>query len=516
LTFGELAFIGATGGATANRLYIAGAQGVCVWIGAQILNQPTFWSGLTAQTTIPTVSAVRDALIAGFGSGGEMTFGSDLSVRIAANKFFGKYTRGDTIPAQGQTVKWVIENALTETISPTVPAISFNAPNNTVSAGQTSGTINLNVSYTIQTIGAVAAGSTLEFRYGAGSWIFLTGSLNNASTSYSNSYSASFNRLTDSGADGRWGSAALTYRYTVHDSAGASASNTGTITPSTVANPSVSAWSVNANSLRTGLLGATNGTETHTYREKGNTFCTIGYTITRGNTFIPLTSYVTQARQFFNGAWGAWTNIGSANAISGNPLNLAPSGITFTPSVTGASLDQLQFRVAINDDYYDGAGSGPGTTYDAGTGADVYFNYMVFYGTTASVPSVSSDFRGLCSGLISGNSTTNPGSGVNIGANSLSQTWAGLPGTPGGKVFIIAVPDGVTIQSVLDSGDSFNDQFPVAFNFGGAPNTTFTTIPDRNGNAKNYNVYIMSNAVDYNNSSRYHIITRTNAAVTTP
>jgi hypothetical protein len=58
LTFGELAFIGASGGATANRLYIAGPQGTCIWIGAQILNQPTYWSGATAETTIPTVSAV--------------------------------------------------------------------------------------------------------------------------------------------------------------------------------------------------------------------------------------------------------------------------------------------------------------------------------------------------------------------------------------------------------------------------------------------------------------------------
>ena len=64
LTFGELAFIGASGGATAYRLYIADNAGVCVWIGAQILNAPTFWSGATAQTTIPTVEAV-DTRISG-------------------------------------------------------------------------------------------------------------------------------------------------------------------------------------------------------------------------------------------------------------------------------------------------------------------------------------------------------------------------------------------------------------------------------------------------------------------
>ena len=58
LTFGELAFVQGTG-LTANRLYIADNTGVCVWIGAQILDAPEYWSGITAQTTIPTVSAVE-------------------------------------------------------------------------------------------------------------------------------------------------------------------------------------------------------------------------------------------------------------------------------------------------------------------------------------------------------------------------------------------------------------------------------------------------------------------------
>jgi hypothetical protein len=59
LTFGELAFVQGSGGYTANRLYIANNAGVCVWIGAEILNSPTYWSGATAETTIPTVSAVE-------------------------------------------------------------------------------------------------------------------------------------------------------------------------------------------------------------------------------------------------------------------------------------------------------------------------------------------------------------------------------------------------------------------------------------------------------------------------
>lgn len=74
LTFGELAFIGSTGGATANRLYIAGPQGVCVWIGAEILQAPTFWSGDTADTTIPTVGAVENRITSRLSSGSVSSF----------------------------------------------------------------------------------------------------------------------------------------------------------------------------------------------------------------------------------------------------------------------------------------------------------------------------------------------------------------------------------------------------------------------------------------------------------
>lgn len=74
LTFGEMAFIGATGGATASRLYIAGPQGVCVWIGAEILNSPTFWIGATAETTLPTVSAVEGRITTRLSSGAVTSF----------------------------------------------------------------------------------------------------------------------------------------------------------------------------------------------------------------------------------------------------------------------------------------------------------------------------------------------------------------------------------------------------------------------------------------------------------
>lgn len=515
LTFGELAFVQGSGGFTANRLYIANNAGVCVWVGAEILNTPTYWSGATAQTTIPTVSAVRDALIAGVGSNGVLTFSSDLSVNISAGKYFGKYTRGDTIPAQGQTVKWVIENALSETIAPTINALTFNSPNNSVAFGQTAGSISVNVNYTIKTAGACAAGSTLEFRYGNGTWTTLSPSLksdsNGTDQPYSATYLHSFNRLTDTGADGRWGTARFNYRYTVHDTAGSSASNTGFIDPATSANPSTTWSTLSAASLRTGIFGATNGTETNYYREKGNTFTTVNFTVNRGNSYIPLTGYQLQVREFVNGAYGSWTGVTSAS-VSNNPPTVTRA-VSFTPSASGASLDQMQFRVRINDEYYDGSGSNPGTTYDQvfGESPEVYFNYMIFYGATLAMPTTGSDFRGLCSGLIAGNPTVNFGSGAAIGANGMSNPFAGLPGAGTNVVFIVAFPDGVTLTSVIDS----NINQAVNFAEGGSPNTTFTTIPDRSGVNKNYNVYIMKNTQAYGDS-RYHTVTRSSDPVTQP
>lgn len=515
LTFGEMAFVQGSG-FTANRLYIADNAGVCVWVGAQILNSPTFWSGLTAQTTIPTIQAVENRIVAG----GGVTFSGPITVNIAEGKFFGKYKKNDIIPATGQTVKWVIEDALQERISPTITLTS----SSTVAYGQTGGTIALVPSYTIRTAGASAAGTTLEFRYaGAGSWQSLTTALKNDALGQDQLYSTTFNhttwnRASDSGSGGTYGFTALTYRWTVSDTQGASASielngGAGIVPANGVAvNPSVSfAAGITAASLRTGVLGAPSGTETNTFREKGNTFTTVNFTISSANSFIPLTNYVLQAAERIGNStsWSAWTNVKS-EAISGTANVIR--GLTFIPINPGRSLDAMKFRVRVNDIRL----NSQGITFDSSE-PEVFFDYLMFFGGTANTSIDGTVIRGLSSGIVAGNHNTT-GGGANGGAGAMATTISSVmtsanavaaTGPNSNTRFIIAVPDSVTVTQVIDtflSNADITASFPLS--------TTITSINDRSGIPKDYNVYILTNT-GYADGPHLHNITRT-GTVTQP
>jgi hypothetical protein len=489
LTFGELAFVQGSG-ATANRLYIAGSSGGTAWVGAEILNSPVYWSGLTAQTTLATVSATENRIVAG----GGVTFASDITVNISAGKYFGKYTRGDIIPATGKTVKEVVELSLSEVIAPTM---SLTTVGQSVTFGQTSGSLSITVGYTIKTAGASAAGSTLEFRYGSGTWTTLSSALKDDAKGTDVAYSSVFahttwNRSVDAESGGGYSTTALNYRYTVHDTFGASASATGTIGAGGAVLPSVSfAAGITAPTLRTGSFAAPSGTETHTFREKGNTFTTVNFVVSRANSYVPLTNYVLQAQELVNNSLGGWTTIKS-EAISGNPGTVT-KGLTYSPSASGASLDQLQFRVRVNDQYNNTLG----TTTDSAT-QTVYFDYMIFFGATTNVPTTSADIRGLSSGIIAGNPAVFGSGG---GGTSISNPFTGLVGGANNK-FIVALPDSVTPTTIVDSA-TFADVSPSFI-----LSATLTAVNDRSGSPKNYNVYIMDNTNPYNDS-RTHTVTRT-------
>ena len=510
LTFGELAFVQGDGseGRTANRLYIADNRGVCVWIGAEILNSPTYWSGATAETTVPTVGAVEGRIVAG----GGVTFSGPITVNIADGKFFGKYKKNDVIPATGQTVKWVIEDALQESVAPVVTLTS----SSTVAYGQTSGTITLVPGYTIKTAGATAVGSTLEFRYaGAASWTTLSTTLKNNNgqdVPYSTTYDhTGWNRASDAGSGGTYGFTALTYRWTVHDTSGVSASielNGGAgIIPGggVVVNPSVSfSAGITAASLRTGVFGAPSGTENNTYREKGNTFTTVNFQVSAANTFIPLTNYVLQASERIGNStsWSAWTNVKS-EAISGtSPIT---RGLTYMPTNSGQSLDAMRFRVRVNDIRL----NFQGTTFDS-SAPEVFFDYLMFFGGTANTNIDGTVIRGLSSGIVAGShNTTGGGAGGGFGAiattisNVMSQANAVAATGPNSNTrFIIATPDNVSISTVIDSITGFD--VAGSFNL----SSELTTVNDRSGIPKNYNVYIMTNTGYVDPQPHLHTITR--------
>jgi hypothetical protein len=473
-------------------LYIAGSSGGTAWVGAEILNSPVYWSGSTAETTLATVSAIENRIVAG----GGVTFASDIAVNISAGKYFGKFTRGDIIPATGKTVKEVVELSLNEVIAPTIS----NSASGTILFGQTSGSNTISVGYTIKTAGASAAGATLEFMYrGAASWTTLSTTLKDDTKGTDQAYTGSFthntwNRASDAGSGGTYGTTVLDYRYTVRDTFGATASLVSSVSPAvSVATSTVSfAAGITASTLRTGAFGAPSGTETATFREKGNTFTTVNFVVSRANQYVPLANYVLQAQELVNNSLGGWTTIKS-EAISGNPASVT-RGLTFSPSASGASLDQMQFRVRVNDQYNNTVG----TTADSNT-QTVYFDYMVFFGATTNVPTTSADIRGLSSGIVAGNPAVFGSGG---GGTSITNPFSGLLAGAVNNKYIVAFPDSVTPTTIVDSA-TVGDVSGVFFLSG-----TLTAVNDRNGSPKNYNVYIMDNTSPYNDS-RTHSVTRT-------
>ena len=472
LTFGELAFVQG-GGATANRLYIAGSSGETAWVGAEILNSSIYWSGSTAETTLATISATENRIVAG----GGVTFASNLTVNIDTGKYFGKYTKGDVIPALGQTVKWVIENALSETIT---PGIKLAVSVTNVPFGQTA-----NISYTvtpeyqIKTVGATAAGATLEWKrandanYTSYSGVFY----DNASPFATNG--ATFTVTAQSGItnNSAWNTNSFQYRYTVHDSAGASASSpVVTVTVVSNAIPTVSSFAAAASTL---LTAETNG-----IRERGNSYSNITGTITSQNSFVPLTHWKLQYSENGSGVWSD-TNKPSAGfqVVTPNSQTAAIS-TNHTPPTTG--LSRVDYRILATDTYQISIGA----TATLATTAGVSFGYRIFYGPTGSVPTTSANIKTLT------------GISMASGTNSAPNPFVLNAGTEY-KNFVVALPENLTISEVEDldllGGQSILASYAAQ---------TDINVDDREGGTKAYNIYVMTQGITYGSNHR-HQVTRT-------
>jgi hypothetical protein len=471
LTFGELAFVQGSG-ATANRLYIAGSSGGTAWVGAEILNSPTYWSGLTAQTTLATVSAIENRIVAG----GGVTFASDITVNISAGKYFGKYTRGDIIPATGKTVKEVVELSLSEVIAPLITI----SPSGTIDFGQTSGSISLAVTYTIKTAGASAAGSTLEFQYnGAGSWTTLSSAMKDDTKGTDAQYSSTFthntwNRANDAGSGGTYGTTVFNYRYTIHDTFGATATISTTRTPVGASSPIVDTFVA---------AGNVSAPETNAVREKGNTYSTITATLKRVNQYVPLTNWKLQYRENGIGAY-ADTNTPSAGwqAVSGNPSSVSIS----TNHAPANTVNRVDYQVVVRDQYRDTLSSSVDVTPSGQPG--VSFGYKIFYGATASIPTNSAGVRTL------------PGVSMASGTNAFANPFT-LNSGIAFKNFVIALPTNITVLTQADLE-------AIGASPGYALSGSLTAVNDVAGNSKNYNVYTLTNGSTYAENHR-HVITTT-------
>jgi hypothetical protein len=470
LTFGEMAFVQG-GGYTANRLYIADNAGVCIWIGGQIVNSPTYWSGMTAETTVPTVSALESRVVAG----GGLTFASNLNVNIDVGKYFGKYKKGDVIPAQGQTVKWVIEDALSETIT---PGVSLSRSASSVPFGQTSSiSYTLTPRYQIKTIGATAAGATMEWRRtGDSGWTAYSGVFYDNTEPWGGTNGTTFDVAAVSGItlNGLYDTRTFEYRYTVHDTAGASASVTTTVSVASYTNNTVTSF-VSAGSVST--------PETNAIREKGNIASTLSGTINRQNTYVPLTYWKLQFSE--NGGAYADTNQPSAGwqAVSGNPSTVSISGVNHSPTNT---INRVDYRVVVRDAYRDRLDSN-GVNLTPSGQPGVSFGYKIFYGATATIPTSSSEVRTL------------PGVCMASGTNAFPNPFILNSGTTY-KDFVVAVPDNIVISTQEDL-DALNASPGYALS------GSLTSVNDAASNAKDYNVYTLTNAVPYDSNHRHRITT---------
>lgn len=271
--------------------------------------QQVFSNGTTAEINLGYIGPT--------GSG--FVFDADLVAAFAIGKSFGRYLPGETIPAVGKTAVDVIKQAMVEPLAPTV-GLTTNA---TIQFNQTGITNGLTASYTINTLGASVSSALLEWkRSNEVAYTTLTGSTANP---------LYFVHTT---TDTNYNTNGFNYRYTVTDSAGATAAALLTVTPAAYSGPTA-AFAITA--------ATSSSPETSTLRVLGNTSSNISATITRNSPLVPIQHYQWQ----FRNESGAYQNIGGTFAAPGtNPFNTGTTSHSFGFTATSAN-----YRLAIVDGF---------------------------------------------------------------------------------------------------------------------------------------------------------------------
>jgi hypothetical protein len=384
-------------------------------------------------------------------TGSEFIFDSDLTAAFGFSKSFGKYVQGDTIPAQGKTAVELIKNAMIAALAPGVTLASSTS----ILFNQTAISNVLTFSHTINSLGASLSAVSLEHRRnGAGAWTVL-----------STTGTASSGTFTHTMTDSAFGaSGTFNYRFIVTDTVGATGQGIKDIALGTY-----------AQNGRTLTVTGTNITSNESFakREKGNVATTISGVITKGNTYVPLTSWQWE----FQVDGGGWTPIGTSNTISGDPSTV-PTGATTHSTAT--TVGSAAYRIKVTDT------SQTNTTSSATIN---YYNY-IFYGPTGFAPTTSSHVRSLPSRALSINTTTEP-----------INPFTFVTGTVY-KDFTIAMPDPRVLSSVKDV-ESSNADITSEYVLSG-----LTGIQDFAGATSVYKVYIYSPSIPYQPSSHTHSVTR--------
>ena len=382
--------------------------------------------------------------VAATASGVLETFPADILVSLSPGKSFGKYVNGDVIPSVGKTAVEVIIQSLTEPITPTVTLNS----STTIGFNQTAISNVLTYTYSINSSGATAASTTLEWRRNnTGSWTTLSTDTNLFTFTHS---------LTDTG----FNTQPFNYRYTMTDSQSATNLATKDITPTSYIAPSIS-FSVIAATL--------SSIETNSKREKGNIDSNISGLITRNSTNVGLSFYQLQYQK--NGS-GSWVNIGATVSISGATAAIPVTNDNDTINLSDAT--SIGYRVQVTDSHQ---------TTTSTTNLVNLLN-IIFYGSTSSVPLSSSDVRELTNNIFT--------DGLNPFTLNTGTTY---------NNFVVAMPSVLNITEVLDI-DALSANITDSYII-----NTFNVL-DFIGTNVSYDVYTMTNAIPYSSNHR-HQITRT-------
>jgi hypothetical protein len=303
-------------------------------------------------------------------TGSGFVFDADLIAAFASGKSFGRYLPGQTIPAVGKTAVDVIKQAMVEPLAPTV-GLTTNA---TIQFNQTGITNGLTASYTINTLSASVSTALLEWkRSNEVSYTSLTGST--ANPLYF------LHTLTDT----NYNTNGFNYRYTVTDSAGATAVAQLTVTPVAYSAPTAT-FAITA--------ATSSSPETATLRVLGNTSSNISATITRNSSLVPILHYQWQYRN----ETGAYQNIGGTFAAPGtNPFNTGTTSHAFGTTATSAN-----YRLAIVDGF-------TATNRDSST---INLRHLIYWGksATASPTSINDLTTGKSRRFVA--SSTSLGSGL--------------------------------------------------------------------------------------------------------
>lgn len=507
LTFGELAFVGATAGVTAERVYIGGIAGDSIWIGARILNNvpntTAFFSGTTADTTIPTVRGMRDFVSSLVGA---TAFSSDINVVLTGTKSFGRFQNGATITATGKTPIQVILDALTEYIpitaqlalhsatqpsgshpvsaggagySPTTSYIPYGATGN-----RTLGTIAFGTTYTynINTPGFTALGATLEWQRSSSDprslntgWQALVGTFfdNNGADGFVTSPSAGTPGTTQGfGVTGigiiQWDQTPIHFRYTVRDVSDLVGTPNG-ITYAYVTlnanstqiqqfvNPTVSVSATGVRSTTSYSIPTGWSAATGTLRERGDTGTSVNASLQIGAGMYSEYHWLSRVGIQYsndNGTTWYWTNNTTGTPVMLSTPQVGVTGTTFTisspvqPIGAGAGLTSMMFRFFVNEGLtLTSATNGITLTVPSSSSTYVSFRKRIFYGATASVPTNAAAVRSLPMSLMG------PTSGTAF-ANTSPLTFAfdgGSNLTPPFH-YVIALPRGLTLNDSTGTG----------------------------------------------------------------